>query len=133
MKLAHLTSAHPRYDTRIYYKMCSSLAKKDYEVYLIVADGKGNEIIQGIKIYDVGKASGRIKRILFTTFKVFIKAQKLNANLYHFHDPELITIGLKLKRKGKKVIYDIHEDLVKQILLKNWIPKSLRKAISLIT
>ena len=43
MKIAHLTSVHPRYDTRIYYKMCYSLTALG-KVYLVCADGKGNEI-----------------------------------------------------------------------------------------
>ena len=51
MKITHLTSAHPRYDTRIFIKMCSSLAKiKNYKVSLVVADGKGDEIKNGVEI-----------------------------------------------------------------------------------
>jgi len=45
MKITHLTSAHPRYDTRIFIKMCSSLAKiKNYKVSLVVADSKGENL-----------------------------------------------------------------------------------------
>jgi hypothetical protein len=49
-KIAHLTSAHPRYDTRIFIKMCTSLAMSGYKVSLIVADGQGSER-RGIKHY----------------------------------------------------------------------------------
>ena len=46
-KVAHLSSAHPRYDTRIFIKMCSSLAQNGYEVSLVIADGKGDEVKSG--------------------------------------------------------------------------------------
>ena len=49
MKIAHLTSAHPRFDTRIFVKQCCSLAKS-YETYLVVADGKGDEVKNLVKI-----------------------------------------------------------------------------------
>lgn len=129
-EITHLTSVHTRYDTRIFSKECISLAK-NYKVNLIVADGLGNEIIKNIHIYDVGKKDGRLNRFL-NTQKIFKKAIELDSDIYHFHDPELIFVGLKLKRNGGKVIYDIHEDLVKQILFKGWIPKFLRKTISFI-
>jgi len=49
VKITHLTSAHPRYDTRIFIKECSSLAKiENYEVSLIVADNKGDETKNGV-------------------------------------------------------------------------------------
>lgn len=131
IKIAHLTSAHPRYDTRIFIKMCSSLAtNRNYEVSLIVADNKGDEIKNDVNIFDVGKKNGRLNRILKTTKNVYKKALELNSNIYHIHDPELIPIGLKLKKLGKKVIFDVHENVALQILDKVYIPKMLRKLIS---
>lgn len=38
-KITHLTSAHQRYDTRIFLKMCSSLATtENYKVNLVAND-----------------------------------------------------------------------------------------------
>ena len=42
--ICHITTVHPRYDTRIFEKFAKSLSKK-YEVLLIVSDGLGNETI----------------------------------------------------------------------------------------
>jgi len=130
-KITHLTSAHPRFDTRIFIKMCSSLASiQNYEVSLIVADSKGDEVKNGVNIFDVGKSRGRLSRILKTTQKVYQKAVFLNSDIYHLHDPELIPIGLKLKKMGKKVIFDAHEDVALQILSKSYMNVILRNILS---
>ncbi len=132
VKITHLTSAHPRYDVRIFLKECSSLAKSNqYEVGLIVADGKGDEVKNGVKIIDVGTKEGsRIARMTKTVQKVYLKAKELDSDIYHFHDPELLPVGLKLKKLGKRVVFDIHENTDLQILEKDWIPMLFRRLIS---
>ena len=129
MKIVHLTSAHPRFDTRIFVKQCGSLADI-YDVYLVVADGKGYETKNNVHILDIGKFDGRKNRILNATKAVYKKAIELNADLYHLHDPELIPIGLKLKKLGKKVIFDAHEDLPNQIQSKHYLKPITKKVLS---
>lgn len=132
--ITHLTSAHTRYDTRIFLKMCISLStNKNFSINFIVADGKGDEVNNNVKIIDVGaKAGGRISRMTKTVKKIFQKAVELDSDIYHLHDPELIPIGLKLKKLGKKVIFDSHEDVGKDITSKDWIPYVIRKLVSII-
>lgn len=130
IKVCHFTSAHPDYDERIFLKECISLAKAGYEVSLLAPNASTKEI-EGVKIIGVkNDTNSRLKRILFFTKKIYKAALKVNADIYHFHDPELLPFGYKLKKKGKKVIYDVHEDLPRQILSKFWIKPFLRKFIS---
>ena len=129
MKIAHLTSVHPRFDTRIFFKMCKS-SNKLGKVYLVCADGKGDKLIDNINIIDVGKVYNRTLRFWISVNKIYKQALKLNADIYHLHDPELIRIGLKLIKNGKKVIFDSHEHVSDSIMTKNYIPKFLRVFIS---
>ncbi|MFY0990303.1 glycosyltransferase family 4 protein [Halomonas sp. C05BenzN] len=133
MKVAHLTSAHPRHDTRIFLKQCRSLAAAGHEVTLVVADGRGEERREGVRIIDVGHLAGRMNRILRTTRRVHDRARTLDADVYHLHDPELMPVGRRLKRQGKTVVYDAHEDLPRQVLAKHYLGGLSRRLLSRVT
>ncbi len=129
-----MTSVHSLFDVRIFLKECRSLAKLGFDVSLIAfGDEYSDRIEQGVRciVLHLPTAS-RLQRAILRSRVIYRKALELNVDIYHFHDPELIFIGLLLKRKGKKVIYDAHEDLPRQLLQKSWIPKIFRKPFSVI-
>lgn len=127
IKVCHVTSMHRPFDTRIFVKECGSLSKK-YEVYL-VASNIESQIKNGIHVVGVKMPEGGIKKKL-TTKPVIKAAIDIDADVYHFHDPELMRAGLMLKKRGKKVIFDYHENYAEFLLTKDWIPTFLRKPAS---
>lgn len=134
-KIVHITTVHKRYDSRIFYKECSSLAKAGFEVFLIVADNFMNEVItldrsSAVTIIDVGSFKNRFQRIFGASERVLKIALEINAQVYHFHDPELLPLALKLKKKNKIVVFDSHEDIFANIKEKAYIPNILKPIIS---
>lgn len=119
-KVCHISSVHNRYDNRIFQKECVGLASNNFNVTLLISDGKGEEIREQIFIRDLGKIPSLSKRIFFLPFKFFYYALKEKASIYHYHDPELILTGFLLRLTGKNVIYDIHEDYTTAIKDRNY-------------
>lgn len=126
IKVCHVTDVHEQNDIRILKKECCSLAKRGYDVHL-VAPGC-DTVVQGVSIHGIGDIpSSRVKRMLFFSRKAYQYAMKINADIYQFHDPELIPFMLRLKKNGKKVIFDCHENILKQFAEKTYIPLFLKK------
>lgn len=129
-KVCHITTVHPPFDVRIFHKECKTLAKAGYEVYLIAQHDK-EEMVDGVYIIPLPKVKNRFQRILLLPIRALNIALRLKAHVYHFHDPELLPVGVLLKLlTGKKVVYDVHEDYSKQILSKYYISRILRRSIS---
>ena len=127
-KICHFTSVHDPYDDRIYLKECISLSEAGYTIYIVA---KGRDMREKkIQLVGCGMPHNRFERIFLYSRKIYKEAKRLNCDIYHFHDPELLPYGLKLKRQGKKVIFDSHEDIPSQILDKQWIPRPIRRLLS---
>jgi len=124
-KVVHLTSVHTAFDVRVFHKECKSLARSGKRVVLI-APHQADEVVDSVEVKGIRIRSGRFVRMTRTAWCLYREALRQNGNVYHFHDPELIPLGLLLAARGKKVVYDIHEDAPADMLHKDYIPQCLR-------
>ncbi len=87
-------------------------------------------LFDGVRLEAIPKPHNRFDRMVRGSLAVYKKARHENADIYHFHDPELIPIALLLRLSGKHVIYDAHEDLPRTFTYKSYIPHFLRSSVA---
>ena len=131
-KVCMMTSVHPPFDTRIFHKEAQTLVQAGYEVVLIAPYDKESESVDGVHIMGLPRYKRRFYRPL-NWWRILRTALGQKADVYHFHDPELLPIGLLIKLfSGRPVIYDVHEYYPEMILTKEWIPAWSRRVISVL-
>lgn len=136
--IAHMTSVHPRNDSRIRLKEVASLARAfDCDVRLYVQDGLGDEIdAAGYRIIDTGPRLRRLPRMITGGWRMYSAVSRARPSVVHFHDPELLPWALLIGLAGTKVVYDAHEDTPRQVQhnprLPIWIRKVLPPFVALI-
>lgn len=127
--IVHVSTVHDWNDSRIFSRMCRSLAAHGHRVVLL-AVSDAERVVDGVRIVPVPAARNRLGRLAGNLPRVAAAAWRMRAAIYHLHDPELIPLIPLLRLRGAKVIYDAHEDLAAQILEKEYIPAPLRPAVA---
>ncbi len=132
IKVCHMSSAHAGLDVRIYHKECVALAAAGYDVHLVITASEedvATAAAKSITLHPLTPTTSRSERMFKKAWRCFDLARSVNADIYHFHDPELIPWAIILRATGKSVIYDVHEDLPSDILCKDWIPLPARRLV----
>ena len=114
------SSVHRWNDNRIFFKEAMSLAKI-YHVELHAPAEFEKKHVYGVDIYGLPNWEKESDRKAIRN-ELWQRLKKSKMTIFHFHDPELIWIGIKAKLiLNKKVIYDIHEDVGSDIMRKTWL------------
>lgn len=120
VRVCHLSSVRESHDLCMFRRSCVSLAGAGYEVYL-VARGDSREDM-GVHVTGVGEPPrSRLRRMLFFTRRICREALKTDAEVYQIHDPELLPFALRLKRRGRRVVFDSHELYTELIKSKHYL------------
>jgi glycosyltransferase involved in cell wall biosynthesis len=128
-KVCMLSAIRPATEHRMLLKEGASLVRAGYRVS-IVAPHTHDEVLCGIAIKAVHKFSSRLARMVGTTWFVYREALRQRADVYHFHNTELIPVGWLLKLRGKRVLYDVREDTPADIRDKYYLPRWARPAVA---
>ena len=130
IRVCMLTSVHSPLDQRIFAKEARTLSSAGYEVTVV---GPGNGTIagrrEGITILTLPIPRGLIGRAV-NLMRLFVIGWRSGSDIYHFHDPELLPVGVLLCLLGKRVVYDVHEHFPQVAYVRSWIPSALRPAVS---
>ena len=129
VKVVHMTTVHSATDGRIFHKECRSLARAGFHVTSIGPHSR-DAVVDQVNIKSIRPDRTRLARMTRTVWRTYREALKQNADIYHFHDPELIPVGLLLRARGKCVIYDLHEDYPRDILSKEYLPRWSRQGVA---
>ena len=127
VKVVIVTPAHPTYaDVRVFQKEARTLAAHGYQVTLF-AQAKGRMapfVEDGVRVVPLdyptrGHMVAGLPRLLRRLLRE-------KADLYHLHNPFSLPLVLALKAARRKVIYDVHEDYIERIRIRDWLPRFLR-------
>jgi glycosyltransferase involved in cell wall biosynthesis len=125
-RILFISSVHRWDDPRIFHKEAQEL-KKFYRVEIHAQAPFSYKEVNGIEVYGLPIYRRRIFRCL-NWLRLTVRALRAKADVVHFHDPELIPVGIFLKIvTNKNVIYDIHEHNEETLLSREWIPGPLRR------
>ena len=128
----HLASTHPPFDTRIFHKECKALAKAGYRVSLIVPHTR-DEVVDGVRLRAVPLPKNGKERLSKTLGQIYRAALAESKDaIFHVHDAELIFHTFLLKLRGRTVVYDAHENTHRQVMHQHWIPRLLRRPVSVV-
>lgn len=127
--VVQISSVHPTFDTRVFEKCCKTLVERGWRVSLVIqADQAG--IVDGVNLIPLERPRGRFGRVFKTGREAMKLALETGAPVCHVHDPELLLWTWMLTRRGRKVVFDMHENLPAAIRAKDWLPRWLRPVIS---
>ena len=133
-KICHVTSVHEFDDIRIFNKECRTLFQNGWNVFVLAsAKDRAEFLKEGVHIVTIpARRTWRLLRMTRTVYEFYIEAIRLDCSIYHIHDPELLPMALLLHHKGKKIIYDVHEDVPRQIVNKKWLALPVRSIVAAI-
>jgi glycosyltransferase involved in cell wall biosynthesis len=130
LRIAFVTSIHPDFDARV-WKYTVMMARRGHTVHLVCPwKVSGGAVREGVTLHTFPRARSRAARPFVIPWHLARKLRPLlpSVDLVHFHDidilPYMAALGI-----FKPVVYDVHENYPDEMLVRQWIPRSLRRPL----
>lgn len=124
------TVVHHPEDARILHRQIRALLDAGHTVtYVAPFRECGVTPWNQLRSVDVPRASGRERLASMRAARAVLTEHAPEADLLLFHDPELL---LALPEERPLTVWDVHEDTAAALLTKPWVPKPLRRPLSMV-
>lgn len=127
IRVCHLSTVHSADDSRVFWREAVGLATAGYDVTL-AARADTDATREGVRVVALKTYRRRLVRMTWGVARAYAVALRSHARIVHVHDPELIPLLLLLRLAGKRVVYDAHEYLSRQVAAKQYLPGPARRA-----
>jgi|GEM_PF-1489532 len=124
LRICFVTSMHGWNDDRIFERAAVGLASLGHEV-TYVAPAPKDMVAEGVRIKAIPQRP-RLQKHLKGPREAYNAMKEIEADLYYFHNPNMMFQMRKWARKGHSVIADIHENYevrVDALPLPKWLRK----------
>jgi glycosyltransferase involved in cell wall biosynthesis len=133
LHICHVSLLNPAIHSRIFFKMAQSQVRAGHRVTIIAQDPAAHPYERaGVHIIPLG-VFGRLSwRRMLGIRTVEALARGVAADIYQIHTVELLPMAHRLKSAlaGCKVIFDMHEDYVANILYADYYADYIRRFLA---
>ncbi|HZP00890.1 MAG TPA: glycosyltransferase family 4 protein [Terriglobia bacterium] len=128
LTICHFSSVHSTLKSRSFHMECMPLAQQGFHVRFVAPAGV-NGIHGGVEFFATRRVENLLLRILLNPAFLY-KVLCLDADIYHFQDPELIPLALIAKLVlRKRMVYDAFEDFPSMVRNSNRVPGVLQPVV----
>ena len=133
VKVLVITSGHEATDHRVYAKEACSWRHLGATVTIVGHFEHG--VPEKVTSLRIKTPSSRLVRFLWQPWRSLWAARRLNADIIHFHDPEMLVTLLVAKFWWfrTRFVYDVHEDFANLMLVRDWLPSWVKPLVRVLT
>jgi glycosyltransferase involved in cell wall biosynthesis len=129
MRVVVCTIVHHPADARIYHRQIRALLDTGHQVTYIAPVGTQNCAERSwpdLQVVSVPRAVGRRRLAALRAAREQLASHAPDADLLLIHDPELLLVLPRPRRRRPPTVWDVHEDTAAALSTKPWLPRPLR-------
>lgn len=109
--ICHVTTCHNSHDIRVYWRECAQIQEEVKKVSLVAPAERPEITAENIEIIPyVSKPPVGWRQRFSAAYKAAKTAADQPADLYHFHDPELLLpMARTFRHSQRAIVFDAHE------------------------